>query len=180
MLVARLEILEYPDPRLRKIAEPVTRFDAGLTRFIDDLVETMHASRGIGLAATQVDVHLQIIAVDVSKQAEPPLIFINPLIEHRDAIGIVEEGCLSLPGLYAKVKRATQIRVRSVDRNGATRESELQGLAAVCLQHEMDHLVGVLFVDHLSFFKRRRAIKQLTAARHGTASAEAVTAARAR
>jgi peptide deformylase len=178
--MARLEILEYPDPRLRQIAAPVTRFDASLAELIDDLVDTMQASQGIGLAATQVNVHLQVVAVDVSKQTEPPLIFINPEIQSRDAIGIVEEGCLSLPGLYANVKRATQIRVRSLDRDGVPQESELRGLAAVCLQHEMDHLVGILFVDHLSFFKRRRAIKQLRAGHQRATSAETVTAARAR
>jgi peptide deformylase len=177
--VALREILEYPDPRLRTIAEPVTRFDAGLTILIDDLVETMRASQGIGLAASQIDVHLQVIVLDVTRQTEPPLIFINPEIQSRDAISLVEEGCLSLPGLYANVKRATQIRVRSVDRRGITRETALGGLAAVCLQHEMDHLVGILFVDHLSFFKRRRAIKQLTAGRHRGAVAD-TTAARAR
>jgi peptide deformylase len=178
--MARLEILEYPDPRLRTIAAPVTRFDTGLAQLIADLVETMQASQGIGLAATQVNVHLQVVAVDVSQRAEPPLIFINPQIQSREALGLVEEGCLSLPGLYANVKRATQIRIRSVDPTGVRLESELRGLAAVCLQHEMDHLAGILFVDHLSFFKRRRAIKQLSAERHLAATAGMATSARAR
>ncbi len=178
--MARLEILEYPDPRLRKVADPVTRFDAGLSGLIDDLVETMQASQGIGLAASQVDVHLQVVVIDVAKQTAPPQVFINPQILSRDAIGIVEEGCLSLPGLYANVKRATQVRVRSFDRSGMAQESALNGLAAVCLQHEMDHLLGILFVDHLSFFKRRRAIKQLSAAGQRTTSADTAAAARAR
>jgi peptide deformylase len=163
--VACLTILEYPDERLRTVAKPVTAFDAALGQFCDDLLETMYAASGIGLAATQVNVHLQVIAVDVSQEANQPLLLINPQIESSDKIGRVEEGCLSLPGVYADVERATQIRVRALDRTGSPCEYELDAMAAVCVQHEMDHLQGKLFTDHLSFFGRRRALKKLSSLR---------------
>jgi peptide deformylase len=168
--MARLTILEYPDERLRTVAKPVTAFDAALGQFCDDLLATMYAAQGIGLAATQVNVHWQVIAVDVSQAANQPLVLINPHIETRDKIGRVEEGCLSLPGVYADVERATQIQVRALDRAGNPCEYELEGMAAVCVQHEMDHLQGKLFVDHLSFFGRRRAIKKLTSLRREQAA----------
>lgn len=163
--MACLTILEYPDERLRTVAKPVREFDAALGRFCDDLLETMYTAQGIGLAATQVDVHLRVIAVDVSQEANQPLLLINPEIDSSDKIGRVEEGCLSLPGVYADVERATQIRVRALDRAGNPCEYELDAMAAVCVQHEMDHLQGKLFVDHLSFFGRRRAIKKLASLR---------------
>jgi peptide deformylase len=169
--MTRLAILEYPDERLRIIAKPVTRFDADLLRLIDDIVETMYASGGMGLAATQVDVHLQLVVIDVSGTASQPQVFINPRILTRDAIGWVEEGCLSLPGVYENVRRATRVRVRTLDGTGASHERDLEGLAAVCLQHEMDHLQGKLFVDLLSFFKRRRVVKRLNADRHASGRA---------
>jgi peptide deformylase len=159
--MALLSILEYPDPRLRTVAERVTRFDAELARFIADLGETLHAAQAIGIAATQVNVHWRVIAIDVSKSADEPQVFINPTILAREQMALVEEGCLSLPGIYENVKRATQIRVRTHDASGASHELALEGLAAVCLQHEMDHLEGRLFVDRLSFFKRRRALMKL-------------------
>jgi len=160
--MARLSILEYPDPRLRTVAALVTRFDAELAGFIADLCETLQAARALGVAATQVDVHLRVVAIDVSQGAAEPRVFINPSILAREQIALVEEGCLSLPGLSANVKRATRLRVRADDASGSRHEHELEGLAAVCLQHEMDHLEGKLFVDRLSFFRRRRALKRLT------------------
>jgi peptide deformylase len=163
--MARLTILEYPDARLTTVAARVTVFDAALGRLIEDLVETMYAAKGIGLAATQVDVHLRLIAIDVAEAADCPQVFINPEILASELPGLVEEGCLSLPGVYENVKRATRIRVRFQDRDGTVLERDLDGMAAVCVQHEMDHLQGKLFVDRLSFFKRRSAIKRLLASR---------------
>lgn len=163
--MARLTILEYPDPRLTKIAAPVTQFDAALARLAQDLVETMYAARGIGLAATQVDVHLRLIAIDVSGDASRPQVFINPDIVASELPGVVEEGCLSLPGIYDNVERATRIRVRFRDVSGKALQEDLEDLAAVCVQHEMDHLQGKLFVDRLSFFKRRGALKRLRVSR---------------
>ena len=171
--MTRLAILEYPDERLRIIAKPVTRVDAGLLRLIDDIVETMYASGGIGLAATQVDVHLQLVVIDVSGTANQPQVFINPRILKRDEIGWVEEGCLSLPGVYENVRRATRVRVRTHDCAGIAHERDLEGMAAVCLQHELDHLQGKLFLDLLSFFKRRRVVKRLNADRQGSGRASA-------
>jgi peptide deformylase len=168
--MTRLAILEYPDERLRIIAKPVTQFDAGLLRLIDDILETMYATGGIGLAATQVDVHLQVVVLDVSGSASQPQVFINPRILRRADIGWVEEGCLSLPGVYENVRRATRVRVRTHDSAGAVQERDLEGMAAVCLQHEMDHLQGKLFLDLLSFFKRRRVVKRLNTERRSLAS----------
>ena len=176
--MARLTILEYPDPRLRTKAQPVTVFDADLSRLIDDMFETMYAAPGIGLAATQVNFHRQLIVIDVSKEANEPQVFINPEILARDAIGVVEEGCLSVPGIFDDIERATKVRVRALDRAGVPCERDLEGMLAVCLQHEMDHLDGKLFVDYLSFFKRERIRKKLdkdrkeraTRAREGVAA----------
>jgi len=159
--MALLSILEYPDPRLRTRAAPVTEFDAALSRLIDDLFETMYAAPGIGLAASQVNVHRQLIVMDLSETHDAPLVFINPQILARDGGGITEEGCLSVPGIFDKVERAQRVRVRAQDRHGATFERELDGLVAVCLQHEMDHLEGKLFVDYLSGLKRERIRKKL-------------------
>jgi peptide deformylase len=152
--MGRLTILEYPDRRLRTKARPVSSFDATLQRLIADMFETMYAARGIGLAASQVDVHLRVIAIDASAQADTPEVFVNPKILSRGKIGLVEESCLSLPGVVANVQRATQVRVRAQDAVGSFHDRDLEGLPAVCLQHEMDHLDGRLFVDHLSWFKR--------------------------
>jgi peptide deformylase len=152
--MARLPILEYPDPRLRTRAQPVDVFDSALSRLVDDLFETMYASRGIGLAATQVDVHRQVIVVDVSGSASAPEVFINPVVLADDAVGMVEESCLSLPGLVGNVARATRLRVAARTRDGGRFERDLEDLLAVCVQHEMDHLKGTLFVDHLSPLRR--------------------------
>jgi peptide deformylase len=159
--MALLTILEYPDPRLRTRALPVTEFDAGLSRLIDDLLETMYAAPGIGLAASQVNVHRRLVVMDLSENRDQPLVFINPQILERDGGGITEEGCLSVPGIFDKVERAQRVRIRAQDRTGATFGRELDGLVAVCLQHEIDHLEGKLFVDYLSELKRERIRKRL-------------------
>ena len=156
-----LEILEFPDPRLRTRAVPVTVFDAALSRLIDDMFETMYAAPGIGLAASQVDVHRRLLVMDVSNDRSEPLVFINPEIVAREEIGVMEEGCLSVPGIYDEVERAQRIRVRAQDRDGKVFERELDGIRAVCLQHEMDHLDGKLFVDYLSSLKRDRIRRKL-------------------
>jgi peptide deformylase len=149
-------VLEYPDPRLRTRAEPVRHFDAELACLIDDLFETLYASRAIGLAATQVDVHRQVLAIDLSARGEAPEVFINPRILSRRRIGIVEESCVSLPGISECVRRATVLRVHYQDRHGQAVEREVNGLLAVCLGHEIDHLEGRLFIDRLSLLKRLR------------------------
>lgn len=149
-------ILEYPDARLRTLAQPVVQFDAALAELIGDLVETMHASKAIGLAATQVDVHLQVVVIDPTGDAHTPQVFVNPRIVSRDGLAMVEESCLSVPGLSDSVRRAARVQVRAQDAVGAAFSVTLEGLPAVCLQHEMDHLLGRLFTDHLSIFKRLR------------------------
>ena len=159
--MALLTILEYPDPRLRTRAVPVTEFDAELSRLIDAMFETIYAAPGIGLAASQVNIHKRLIVMDLSEEHREPLVFINPEILEREGGGITEEGCLSVPGIFDKVERAQRVRVRAQDRTGATFERELEGLVAVCLQHEMDHLEGKLFVDYLSGLKRERIRKKL-------------------
>jgi peptide deformylase len=152
--MTKLVILEYPDPRLRKKAAPVDGIDDALRQFIDNLLETMYSANGVGLAATQVDVHKRIIALDVSETRDQPLVLINPEILSKDGEGPGEEGCLSLPGIYDKLSRATHIRVRAVGRDGRAFEMDAEGLLGVCIQHEMDHLEGKLFVDYLSELKR--------------------------
>jgi len=159
--MAVLSILEYPDPRLRTRAQPVVAFDAALSKLIDDMLATMYAAPGIGLAATQVDVHKRVIVIDVSEDKSDPKVFINPEILAREGKATSEEGCLSVPGIFDDVERAARVRVRTHDRAGATLEQELDGLLAVCLQHEMDHLEGKLFVDYLSDVKRERIRKKL-------------------
>jgi peptide deformylase len=154
-------ILEYPDQRLRTRARPVTQFDAELGRLVDDMFETMYAAPGIGLAATQVDVHRRAIVIDISEERNEPLVFINPQILSREGEAQTEEGCLSVPGIFDNVKRASKIRVRSNDRTGAVLEKDYEGMLAVCIQHEMDHLEGRLFVDYLSDLKRQRIRKKL-------------------
>lgn len=156
-----LNILEYPDPRLRTKATPVETFDDALKVFCDDLLETMYAAPGIGLAATQVDVHQRIIAVDVTEDRSEPYIFINPeLTLHGETIA-GEEGCLSVPGYYEQVPRAERITVKAHNPAGEIFEMEAEGLLAVCIQHECDHLEGKLFVDYLSGLKRTRIRKKL-------------------
>jgi len=169
--VTRLAILEYPDPRLRTVARPVTAFDTALAALIDDLFETLYSARAIGLAATQVDVHQQVLVIDVSAQRNAPEVFINPRILARQHPGRVEESCLSVPGVLETVERATQVRVRAVGRAGRPFERELEGLEAVCLQHEMDHLAGKLFLDRLPFLARWRTRRRLAARASGVAHA---------
>jgi peptide deformylase len=154
-------ILEYPDPRLRTRAQPVTHFDAALGTLIDDMFETMYAAPGIGLAATQVDVHKRLIVIDLSKEHDQPLVLINPEILAREGEANTEEGCLSVPGIFDEVKRAAKVRVRAHGRNGEVFERDFEDILAVCIQHEMDHLDGKLFVDYLSDLKRERIRKRL-------------------
>ncbi|MEO6186681.1 MAG: peptide deformylase [Steroidobacteraceae bacterium] len=159
--MARLAILEYPDPRLRTRAAPVTTFDAALKQQIAAMLETMYAAPGIGLAATQVDWHFRLLVIDVSEDQSNPHVFINPEILERSGTATGEEGCLSVPGIYDDVPRAERVRVRAHDAEGKAYERELEGMLAVCLQHEMDHLDGKLFVDYLSELKRQRIRKKL-------------------
>jgi peptide deformylase len=154
-------ILEFPDQRLRNRAQPVTQFDAELGQLIDDMFETMYAAPGIGLAATQVDVHKRVVVIDVSEARNEPLVFINPEILAREGVAETEEGCLSVPGIFDEVKRAEKIRARFQDRTGAVCERDFDDVLAVCVQHEMDHLEGKLFVDYLSDLKRQRIRKKL-------------------
>ncbi len=152
-----LNILEYPDMRLRKRAAPVKVVDDALRRVIDDMFETMYAAPGIGLAATQVDIHKRLLVLDVSEAKDTPQVFINPEIEVLDPEPLgYEEGCLSVPGYYDLVTRPRKVRVKALDRAGESFELEAEGLLAVCLQHEVDHLDGKLFVDYLSILKRQR------------------------
>jgi peptide deformylase len=159
--MAKRTILEFPDPRLRTKAQPVTRFDSALGTLIDDMFETMYAAPGIGLAATQVDVHQRVIVIDLSKEHNEPLTLINPEILAREGEASTEEGCLSVPGIFDEVKRAAKVRVRAHDRNGELFERDYEDILAVCIQHEMDHLEGKLFVDYLSDLKRERIRKKL-------------------
>jgi len=156
-----LEILEFPDPRLRTVAKPVEIFDEELRVLIDSMIETMYEAQGIGLAATQVNVHKQFLVLDVSEAQDQPREYINPQILESEGSETCEEGCLSVPGIYAEVKRAEKVRVRAFDRNGEVFEESLDGLHAICLQHEMDHLKGTLFVDYLSPLKQRMVKKKL-------------------
>jgi peptide deformylase len=159
--MARLEILEFPDPRLRTVAKPVDTVDDTLRQLIDDMLETMYEAQGIGLAATQVNVHRRLLVLDVSETRDAPRVYINPEIVAAEGSETCEEGCLSVPGIYAEVSRAGSVRVAALDRNGDAFEEELDGLHAICLQHEMDHLQGKLFVDYLSPLKRRMVTKKL-------------------
>ncbi len=159
--MAKLSILEFPDPRLRTRAIPVETVDDELNTLVDDMFETMYAAPGIGLAATQVDVHKRLLVVDVSSDNSEPNALINPVIIELDGETITEEGCLSVPGYYEEVKRAEHIRVRFLDRKGEEAELEAGGVLAVCIQHEIDHLDGKLFVDYISEAKRQRIRKRL-------------------
>lgn len=158
--MALLPILEYPHPNLRKVARRVERFDDELRRLVADMFETMYAAPGIGLAATQVDVHRRIAVVDVSEGKDQPLVLINAEILEASGVEEMEEGCLSLPGLHEKVARKERVRVRYQDLDGIEHELDADGLLAVCIQHELDHLEGRLFIDHLSPLKRERALKK--------------------
>ena len=154
--MARLPILRYPDPRLYTKAAPVSRVDPPLRTLISDMAETMYAAPGVGLAATQVDVHKQLIVVDVSETHDQLLVLINPEITSRDGVQNIDEGCLSVPGIYEPVERSLKIAVRALDAEGNPFSLEAEGLLAVCIQHEMDHLQGKVFVDYLSRLKRTR------------------------
>jgi peptide deformylase len=156
-----LTILEFPDERLRKKAEKVQTVDGSIRKLVDDMFETMYESRGVGLAATQVNVHRRVIVIDVSEEKNEPLCLINPEIVEKDGVEESEEGCLSVPGFFEKVKRAEHVRVKALDRDGQPFELEAKDLLAVCIQHEMDHLDGKLFVDYLSPLKRQRIKKKL-------------------
>ena len=160
-LLSILTILEFPDERLRKKAAVVKTVDDKIKKLIDDMLETMYESKGVGLAATQVDVHQRIIVIDVSEEKNDPLFLINPEILEKDGIKESEEGCLSVPGFYEKVNRAEHIRVKALNREGQSFEFEARDLLAVCVQHEMDHLNGKLFVDYISSLKRQRIKKKL-------------------
>ncbi|MDR1968711.1 MAG: peptide deformylase [Burkholderiaceae bacterium] len=155
--MAQLPILRYPDPRLHKIARPVQAVDARVQALIGDMFDTMYAASGIGLAATQVDVHLRLIVIDASEERNQRLVLINPeLLWASDERLTGDEGCLSVPGIYDGVERAAAVRVRALDEHGSAREIAADGLLAVCIQHEMDHLLGKMFVDYLSPLKRSR------------------------
>lgn len=160
--MALLEILEYPDPRLRTIAKPVETFDNKLQTLIDNMFETMYDAPGIGLAATQIDVHKQLIVMDLSEEKNEPHVFINPELTILEGDPEkMQEGCLSVPGFYEDVERIEHVLIKALDREGKPFEMEARGLLAVCIQHEMDHLNGKLFVDYLSGLKRNRIKKKL-------------------
>ena len=159
--MAILSVLQYPDPRLYNVARPVTSIDGDIRRLINDMTETMYAAPGVGLAATQVDVHLQIIVMDLSGTHDQLIVFINPEIIASKGVSDLEEGCLSVPGIYDKVVRAGSVTVRALDGNGKPFQLEAEGLMAVCIQHEMDHLAGKVFVDYLSRLKQQRILAKL-------------------
>jgi peptide deformylase len=154
--MAVLNILRYPDARLHKVAAPVTVFDAALKKLVADMAETMYAAPGIGLAATQVDVHKQVIVVDVSERRDSLVVLVNPEIVEAVGVSDIEEGCLSVPSIYELVERAERVKVRAYDQNGNAFTLEAQGLLAVCIQHEMDHLKGKVFIEYLSQLKQQR------------------------
>lgn len=154
--MAILDILNYPDPRLHTVAKPVKEMNATIRRLIDDMAETMYAAPGIGLAATQVNQHIQLLLVDTSETKDQLQVFINPKILERDGEQVYEEGCLSVPGIYESVTRAEKILVEALDKDGKKFTLEAHGLLSVCIQHEMDHLLGKVFVEYLSPLKRNR------------------------
>lgn len=159
--MARLEVLRFPDERLRTVAKPVAEVNDDIRQIVKDMFETMYDENGVGLAATQVDIHQRIVVIDVSEDKSEPLVLINPEIIERDGETISEEGCLSVPSSYAKVDRAEHVKVQALNENGETYTFEADGLLAVCVQHELDHLVGKLFIDYLSPLKRQRIRKKL-------------------
>ena len=159
--MALLTILHYPDPRLRQVAKPVGAVDDALRRLVDDMAETMYAAPGIGLAAVQVNVALRVVVIDLSETRHTLQVLINPEITERDGKQVFEEGCLSVPGIFGEVERAQHIRVRALGRDGKPFELEAQGLLATCIQHEIDHLDGKVFVDYLSRLKQSRIRKKI-------------------
>lgn len=160
-LLSILSILEFPDDRLRKKAAAVQKVDGNIKKLVDDMLQTMYESHGVGLAATQVNVHQRVVVIDVSEDKNQPLCFINPEIIEKDGVKESEEGCLSVPGFFEKVERAEHIIVKALDREGKTFELSARDLLAVCIQHELDHLNGKLFVDYISPLKRQRIKKKL-------------------
>ena len=163
--MALLEILHYPDKRLRTVAEPVDVVDDSIRKLVDDMLETMYAAPGIGLAATQVNVHKRVLVMDLSENRNEPLCLINPEIIERTGVEQTEEGCLSVPDIFETVERAEQVRVKALGRDGKEQTIDADGLLAVCIQHEMDHLEGKLFVDYLSPLKQMRVKKKIQKAR---------------
>lgn len=159
--MAILEVLKFPDERLRTVAQPVAEVNDGVRQIVKDMLETMYDENGIGLAATQVDIHQRIVVIDVSEERDEPRVLINPEITKRDGTTVSEEGCLSVPYSYAKVDRAETVTVKATNERGETYELDADGLLAVCIQHELDHLVGKLFIDYLSPLKRDRIRKKL-------------------
>jgi peptide deformylase len=175
--MAQLPILEYPDPRLRLRAAPVTEFNGALGELIDDLLETLHATGGIGLSAPQAGIGSQVVVTDLSGDASEPRVYVNPEILKSAVPGLVEESCLSVPGVVGNLVRATQVRVRARDRSGEVFERDLDGMHAVCLQHEIDHLAGMLFIDRLSLFRRLRVRAAAGARRRKTSAGRRQSAA---
>jgi peptide deformylase len=159
--MAQLRILEYPDPRLKKVASSVTSFTPELAKLVKDMAETLYAAPGVGLAATQVDVHKRVVIIDISEAHDDLKVFINPELTAADGVAEQEEGCLSVPGYYDKVARAARITVRAQNERGEPFELHAEGLLAVCIQHEMDHLLGKVFVEYLSPLKRARLAAKL-------------------
>lgn len=159
--MALLPVLKFPDERLRTVAKPVTEVDDSIRKIIDDMFDTMRHEQGVGLAATQVDIHQRIVVMDVSDEGDEPLVLINPEITEKHGSMINQEGCLSVPTCYADVERAERIKFTALDRDGNPYEKEAEGLLAICVQHELDHLKGKLFVDYLSPLKRDRIKKKL-------------------
>ena len=163
--MAILSILCYPDPRLHKVAQPVAQVDERIQTLVKDMLETMYDAQGIGLAATQIDVHERVVVIDVSEERNEPLVLINPEItwaSEEKQLG--EEGCLSVPGIYDGVERSTSVKVKALDENGVSREIAAEGMLAICMQHEMDHLLGKVFVEYLSPLKRNRIKNKLVKA----------------
>jgi peptide deformylase len=159
--MAKLEVLRFPDPRLRKKAKRVEQVDDEVRRIVDDMYETMYAENGVGLAATQVNIHQQIIVMDVSKDSKEPMCFINPEVVAKNGSKVHEEGCLSVPEYFAEVERAETVKIKALNEKGETFEMDADELLAVCIQHEIDHLQGKLFVDYLSPLKQQRVRKKM-------------------
>ena len=159
--MANLNILEFPDPRLKKVAKAVENFDTKLKKLVEDMTKTMYLANGIGLAATQVNIHKRLLVLDISADQDQPRVYINPQILDQSGEQNCEEGCLSVPGVYASIKRAENVTIRAQDSDGNFFEEQLEGLHAVCVQHEMDHLIGRLFVDYLSPLRRNMVRKKL-------------------
>ena len=167
--MAVLPILCYPDPRLHTVAKPVAAVDARIAALVDDLIETMYEANGIGLAATQVDVHERVLVIDISEERNSPLVLINPELTWKsEDTQVTDEGCLSVPGIYDGVERSAAVKVRALDRDGRSREIEAEGILAVCIQHEMDHLLGKVFVEYLSPLKRNRIKTKMLKSRRET------------